>query len=131
PAHGIAARDAPTEHSSPSLRNSTPVPRVPVNVSLTAGASVRTVRFLCPITGRRYATAGLHRLPPLMFRFIGPTPSGSGPFRSSRYGMPEDRPASRNAAATGGRFLARSAGIGPPAPRTALPPASHPSPHVT
>src|SRR5262249_2539069 len=48
PAHRITSRDAPTEHSLPSSRNSTPVQRVPVSVSLTAGASVRTVRFLLP-----------------------------------------------------------------------------------
>src|SRR5262249_49652563 len=62
PAHRITSRNAPTEHSSPSSRNSTPVQRVPVSVSLTAGASVRTVRLRFPITGRRYASARLQRL---------------------------------------------------------------------
>jgi hypothetical protein len=62
-----------------------------------------------------------------MFRFIGPTPSGSGMFRSSRHGMPQDRPASMNAAATGWRSRARSTRIGPPAPRKVLAPPSQSS----
>jgi hypothetical protein len=41
--------------------------------------------------------------------------------------MPEDRPASMNAAATGWRSRARSTRIGPPAPRNALAPSSQSS----
>src|SRR5262245_39962918 len=42
PAHRITSRDAPTEHSLPSSRNSTPVQRIPESLNLRAGASVLT-----------------------------------------------------------------------------------------
>src|SRR5215831_14999235 len=127
PTQRISSLDVPTERSLPSSRKSRPVHRVPVNLSLSASASVRTVRFWCAITGHRYASAGLQRMPSRMFRFMGPTPSGSGKFMSSRYGIPYDRPAAMNAAVTECSFLARSTRIGPPAPRTSLSPSSQSS----
>src|SRR5262249_17195573 len=42
---------------------------------------------------------------------------------SSKYGIPQDRPASMNAAETGSRSRARSTWIGPPAPRNSPRPA--------
>src|SRR5215831_10862126 len=66
-------------------------------------------------------------MPSRTFRFMRPTPSGSGTFMSSRYGIPYDWPASMNAAVAGGSFLARSTQIGPPAPRNSLSPSSQSS----
>src|SRR5262249_45898380 len=48
-------------------------------------------------------------MPSRTFRFMGPTPSGSGTFMSSRYGIPYDRPASMNAAVAGWTFFALDA----------------------